>query len=195
MRWVHDKKWQWRREGSICGSYRFGGNLAPSVMSSEAKHSRDIWPRIWRVVHSRPDFSAPAFGLGRNDNGTAFGLSPSRTCVALRRAGRSLVSPVMASEAISRPRNGDGFIAALLARTQASPADGAPGLPQSYRAPPTHTAGNFRIDSESLILNNQGLMSRPKWRNWQTRRIQNPVRFTPGEGSIPSFGTLPRHAG
>ena len=28
----------------------------------------------------------------------------------------------------------------------------------------------------------------PKWRNWQTRRIQNPVRFTPGVGSIPTFG-------
>jgi hypothetical protein len=30
---------------------------------------------------------------------------------------------------------------------------------------------------------------RPKWRNWQTRWIQNPVRFTPREGSSPSFGT------
>ncbi len=29
----------------------------------------------------------------------------------------------------------------------------------------------------------------PKWRNWQTRRTQNPVRLTPGEGSSPSFGT------
>ena len=29
----------------------------------------------------------------------------------------------------------------------------------------------------------------PKWRNWQTRRTQNPVPFTRGEGSIPSFGT------
>ena len=30
----------------------------------------------------------------------------------------------------------------------------------------------------------------PKWRNWQTRRIQNPVRLTPGEGPTPSFGTV-----
>ena len=29
----------------------------------------------------------------------------------------------------------------------------------------------------------------PKWRNWQTRWTQNPVRLTPGEGSSPSFGT------
>ena len=28
----------------------------------------------------------------------------------------------------------------------------------------------------------------PEWRNWQTRRIQNPVRFTPGVGSTPTFG-------
>jgi hypothetical protein len=50
---------------------------------------------------------------------------------------------------------------------------------------------NFRIDSERSVLNNHSLVSRPKWRNWQTRRIQNPVRFTPGEGSIPSFGIRP----
>ena len=195
MRWVYDKN----------GS---GGGRDPSAAHTD---SEGILRRLsCRAKRSTVETSGPESGVssirgqisplrpsasGRNDNGTAFGLSPSRACVALRRAGRSLVSPVTASEAISQPRNGDGFIAALLARTQASPADGAPGLPQSYRAPPTHTAGNFRIDSESLILNNQGLMSRPKWRNWQTRRIQNPVRFTPGEGSIPSFGTLPRHAG
>jgi hypothetical protein len=29
---------------------------------------------------------------------------------------------------------------------------------------------------------------RPKWRNWQTRRIQNPVGFTARVGSIPTFG-------
>ncbi len=28
------------------------------------------------------------------------------------------------------------------------------------------------------------------WRNWQTRGIQNPVGFTPGEGSTPSFGSF-----
>jgi hypothetical protein len=28
------------------------------------------------------------------------------------------------------------------------------------------------------------------WRNWQTRGIQNPVGFTPGEGSTPSFGIV-----
>jgi hypothetical protein len=27
------------------------------------------------------------------------------------------------------------------------------------------------------------------WRNWQTRGIQNPVGFTPREGSTPSFGS------
>jgi len=34
-----------------------------SVMSSEAKRSRDIWPRTWRVFPARPDSSATAFGL------------------------------------------------------------------------------------------------------------------------------------
>ncbi len=29
----------------------------------------------------------------------------------------------------------------------------------------------------------------PEWRNWQTRRTQNPVGFTPREGSTPSSGT------
>ena len=33
----------------------------------------------------------------------------------------------------------------------------------------------------------------PKWRNWQTRRIQNPVRFTPGVGSTPTFGISPEY--
>ena len=28
-----------------------------------------------------------------------------------------------------------------------------------------------------------------KWRNWQTRWTQNPVRLTPGVGSIPTFST------
>lgn len=28
----------------------------------------------------------------------------------------------------------------------------------------------------------------PKWRNWKTRRTQNPLRVTPREGSTPSFG-------
>ena len=31
----------------------------------------------------------------------------------------------------------------------------------------------------------------PKWRNWQTRRTQNPVPFTGRVGSIPTFGTKP----
>ena len=30
----------------------------------------------------------------------------------------------------------------------------------------------------------------PEWRNWQTRGTQNPVRFTPSEGSTPSSGTM-----
>ena len=38
--------------------------------------------------------------------------------------------------------------------------------------------------SKNLILTTR----QPKWRNWQTRRIQNPVRFTPGVGSTPTFG-------
>ncbi len=29
-----------------------------------------------------------------------------------------------------------------------------------------------------------------KWRNWQTRWTQNPVRLTPGVGSTPTFSTL-----
>ena len=29
----------------------------------------------------------------------------------------------------------------------------------------------------------------PEWRNWQTRRIQNPVGLTPREGSTPSSGS------
>src|SRR5262245_18930467 len=29
----------------------------------------------------------------------------------------------------------------------------------------------------------------PEWRNWQTRRTQNPVRLTSGGGSIPPSGT------
>ena len=29
----------------------------------------------------------------------------------------------------------------------------------------------------------------PEWRNWQTRRIQDPVRFTPRVGSSPTSGT------
>src|SRR6185503_5891063 len=29
----------------------------------------------------------------------------------------------------------------------------------------------------------------PKWRNWQTRRTQNPVGLTPRVGSTPTFGT------
>ena len=31
--------------------------------------------------------------------------------------------------------------------------------------------------------------SMPEWRNWQTRRTQNPVRLTASVGSIPSSGT------
>jgi hypothetical protein len=29
-----------------------------------------------------------------------------------------------------------------------------------------------------------------KWRNWQTRWTQNPVRLTPGVGSTPTFSTM-----
>ena len=34
------------------------------------------------------------------------------------------------------------------------------------------------------------LSQKPKWRNWQTRWTQNPVRFTPCGGSTPPFGTI-----
>jgi phosphofructokinase-like protein len=32
--------------------------------------------------------------------------------------------------------------------------------------------------------------ARPKWRNWQTRRTQNPVGLTPRVGSTPTFGMI-----
>src|SRR5690606_7204954 len=32
----------------------------------------------------------------------------------------------------------------------------------------------------------------PEWRNWQTRRIQNPLGVTPRVGSSPTFGSVPR---
>jgi protein-S-isoprenylcysteine O-methyltransferase Ste14 len=45
------------------------------------------------------------------------------------------------------------------------------------------------IDRRGIFKYNR-VKIKPKWRNWQTRGIQNPVRITPGEGPIPSFGTL-----
>jgi phosphofructokinase-like protein len=33
-------------------------------------------------------------------------------------------------------------------------------------------------------------LSAPKWRNWQTRRTQNPVGLTPRVGSTPTFGMI-----
>ncbi len=33
------------------------------------------------------------------------------------------------------------------------------------------------------------IVTGPEWRNWQTRRTQNPVGFTPRVGSTPSSGT------
>jgi hypothetical protein len=33
------------------------------------------------------------------------------------------------------------------------------------------------------------MSSKPKWRNWQTRRTQNPVGREARVGSIPTFGT------
>jgi hypothetical protein len=52
----------------------------------------------------------------------------------------------------------------------------------------------FPVDIPPPILNNppSAMVRSPKWRNWQTRRIQNPVGLTPGEGSIPSFGNAPK---
>jgi protein-S-isoprenylcysteine O-methyltransferase Ste14 len=49
---------------------------------------------------------------------------------------------------------------------------------------------NLNIDRAFSIIDNYLSVARPKWRNWQTRGIQNPVRFTPGEGSSPSFGSV-----
>ncbi len=64
-------------------------------------------------------------------------------------------------------------------------------------SPPVHTVIHpvappfcvsvFAVDFPAHFGHNR---PKPKWRNWQTRRIQNPVGLTPGEGSIPSFGTL-----
>jgi hypothetical protein len=34
----------------------------------------------------------------------------------------------------------------------------------------------------------------PEWRNWQTRRTQNPVHRKVSVGSTPSSGTIPRFA-
>ena len=49
----------------------------------------------------------------------------------------------------------------------------------------------MQVDRRRPILNNLvSVFLSPKWRNWQTRRIQNPVRFTPGEGPTPSFGNM-----
>src|SRR5674476_1497343 len=36
----------------------------------------------------------------------------------------------------------------------------------------------------------RGIASGPKWRNWQTRWTQTPVRLTPRAGSTPAFGTI-----
>jgi hypothetical protein len=44
------------------------------------------------------------------------------------------------------------------------------------------------VDNNSSIANNQQSIESPEWRNWQTRGTQNPVRFTPGVGSIPTSG-------
>ncbi len=34
------------------------------------------------------------------------------------------------------------------------------------------------------------VLKEPKWRNWETRRTQNPLGIIPHEGSTPSFGIL-----
>ena len=54
----------------------------------------------------------------------------------------------------------------------------------------TVASGRLAVDRQPLILDNS--VSTPKWRNWQTRGIQNPVPVIGGEGSIPSFGTCER---
>jgi hypothetical protein len=51
-------------------------------------------------------------------------------------------------------------------------------------------AQEFNVDNNSSIANNQQSIESPEWRNWQTRGTQNPVRFTPGVGSIPTSGNF-----
>jgi len=54
--------------------------LSKSCPTCHVERSRDIWPRIWHVVNSRPDFSAPTRlprASGRNDNERP-GVIPNR---------------------------------------------------------------------------------------------------------------------
>ena len=46
----------------------------------------------------------------------------------------------------------------------------------------------FRILDFEVTKNSENKLL--KWRNWQTRWTQNPVRLTPGVGSTPTFSTL-----
>ena len=47
-----------------------------------------------------------------------------------------------------------------------------------------------RLDTSSahIYTSSMSLATKPEWRNWQTRRIQDPVRFTPRVGSSPTSG-------
>ena len=55
--------------------------------------------------------------------------------------------------------------------------------------PPQNVRNNSAtLDEDVVSAHDTRPIWRPEWRNWQTRWIQNPVRFTPREGSSPSFG-------
>ena len=49
--------------------------------------------------------------------------------------------------------------------------------------------GRLSLDGSKCRAHDAARLERPEWRNWQTRWIQNPVRFTPRVGSSPTFGT------
>src|SRR5439155_557522 len=70
------------------------------------------------------------------------------------------------------------------------------------RKPRVRNAGEPMVPQRALLLAQKRFRSKrglrlngvtlglaPKWRNWQTRRTQNPVRRKPRVGSTPTFGT------
>src|SRR5262245_61953908 len=46
-----------------------------------------------------------------------------------------------------------------------------------------------QVSIRVICRNDRSAHSTPEWRNWQTRRTQNPLSFTGRVGSIPSSGT------
>jgi len=76
----------------------FGGNPALFVMSSEAQRSRDIWLRVCRSAHSRPDFSARPSALVEmtNKGQESFSNDPhSRPALSLPQICRRTQSPAL----------------------------------------------------------------------------------------------------